>query len=117
MSKLLWCCLLLVLAASACSHKIKSRVQSPLGYMGGQQPMAQSQAPPPAVLVRGEVKTPIIPWTEDLTLARAIVAAEYRGLWDPHAIFIIRNGRPFKINPKHLLWGTEDPLLEPGDIV
>jgi hypothetical protein len=115
--KQLFCSCLLVVTMSACTTQSKSRVQVPPTYVTGEQAMAQSLAQRSAVLVRGDVKTPLILWTNGLTLARAILAAEYRALSDPHTILIIRAGQTYKINPKHLLSGREDPPLEPGDIV
>ena len=67
--------------------------------------------------IRGDVKNPAVPWNEELTLARAIVAAEYKGFWDPHVITIIRQGQSYKINPRDLLKGRDDPPLEPGDTI
>jgi len=110
--------LLLLLAVSACKTNSKSAAQAEAqALFAQQQAVAQMQQQQPSVFVRGEVKNRIIPWNEDLTLAQAIVAAEYRGPWDPHSILIIRKGQTLKINPKHLLWGTEDPHLEAGDLV
>src|SRR5688572_26675809 len=71
----------------------------------------------PTVFVRGDVKHPAIPWTEDLTVARAIVAAEYHALFDPLRIAVIRQGRTYEIKPRDLLRGREDFPLEPGDLV
>jgi hypothetical protein len=116
MKNLIWL-LLLVLAGSGCkTHSRSAQAQIQQAIAAQQQALAQWQQEP-SVLVRGEVKNPIVGWSEGLTLARAIVAAEYRGPWDPHQILIIRKGETFRINPKHLLWKTEDPLLEPGDII
>jgi hypothetical protein len=69
------------------------------------------------VTFRGDVKNRTVPWTEDLTLAQALLAAEYQGMWDPHSIVILRKGTKWPVNPKHLLSGRENPPLEPGDIV
>ncbi len=66
---------------------------------------------------RGEVRKFAVPWTEELTLSQGLLAAEYTGIWDPHTILVIRNGQTFKINPKRLLSGQDDPALEPGDVV
>lgn len=79
-------------------------------------------APPPTdqkavVWVRGDVKNRAVPWDEDLTLSRAIVAAEYTGLWDPHAISILRSGQTYKVNTRDLLKQRDDPFLQPGDVV
>ncbi len=69
------------------------------------------------VYFRGDVRKPGVPWAEGLTLSKGILAAEYAGIWDPHSILIIRKGETFKISPKRLLSGEEDPLLESGDVV
>ena len=81
----------------------------------------QVVAPPPEqkpiVWVRGDVKNRAVPWDEELTLSRAIIAAQYTGLWDPHAISVVRAGQSYKVNPRDLLRQRDDPMLEPGDIV
>jgi hypothetical protein len=77
--------------------------------------------PPPAqqpvVWIRGDVKNPAVLWSEQLTLARAIVAADYKGLWNPRMITVIRQGQSYRIHPRDLLQGREDPTLEPGDTI
>jgi hypothetical protein len=84
-------------------------------------PRVQVIQPPPTqqplVWIRGDVKNPAVPWNDQLTLARAIVAAEYKGLWDPHVIMIIRQGQTYRVKPRDLLSGRDDPALEPGDTV
>ena len=78
-------------------------------------------APPPeqkpVVWIRGDVKNRAVPWDEELTLSRAIAAAEYTGLWDPHAISVVRSGQFYKVNPRDLLKQRDDPVLQPGDVV
>lgn len=78
--------------------------------------------PPPAeqrpvVWIRGDVKNGVVPWNEELTLSRAIVAAQYIGLLDPHAISVLRAGETYKVNPRDLLKLRDDPVLQPGDVV
>jgi hypothetical protein len=70
-----------------------------------------------AVYFRGYVRKPVVTWKEDLTLAKAILEAEYTGQWDPRLITITRRGQVFRVNPRRLLSGLEDPALEPGDII
>ena len=70
----------------------------------------------PTVFVRGDVRYPAIPWTEDLSVARAILAAEYNALFDPQRIFVVRQGQSYEINPRDLLRG-DDFALEPGDLI
>jgi len=69
------------------------------------------------VWIRGEVKNRAVPWDEDMTLSRAIVAAEYTGFSDPHAISILRAGQTYKVNARDLLRQRDDPALQPGDVV
>jgi len=84
-------------------------------------PPIQIVAPPPEqkpmVWIRGDVKNRAVPWDEELTLSRAIIAAEFTGLWDPHAISIVRSGQSYKVNPRDLLKQRDDPALQPGDVV
>jgi hypothetical protein len=90
------------------------------GCAGRQLRVQQVPPPPvpqPVVWIRGDVKNPAILWNEELTLARAIVAAEYKGLGDPHMIIIVRQGQTYKVKPRDLLQGREDQPLEPGDTV
>jgi hypothetical protein len=86
-------------------------------FAAGQQQAMSAQTNAPSVNFRGDVKNPRVPWTEEMTLAKALVAAQYTGSWDPHTIVIVRQGEQYKLDPKRLLSGLEDPLLEPGDTV
>jgi hypothetical protein len=84
--------------------------------------LSREQMPPPpiqqpVVWIRGDVKNPVVLWNDQLTLAHAIVAADYKGFSDPHVIMIIRRGQSYKVNPRDLLRGVEDPALEPGDTI
>jgi len=85
-------------------------------YMPQQMNPQVMPDPHTSVLVQGDVRNAIVPWTEELTLARAIVAADYIGKWSPHSIAVIRNGRSQRISTTRLLHG-DDMYLEPGDIV
>jgi hypothetical protein len=69
------------------------------------------------VWIQGEVKNRAVLWNEELTLSRALVAAQYTGLWDPHSISVVRDGTAYKINPRDLLKQLDDPILRPGDVV
>ncbi len=79
-----------------------------------QQTQLQTQGP--SVTVNGEVRNHVIPWTEGLTLAKALLAADYCGAADPGQIFIVHNGRATRVEAKQLLTGVDIPL-QPGDIV
>ena len=69
------------------------------------------------VVVKGIVRHPVVAWSEDLTVARAIVTAEYVGARDPIVISIRRGHERFYIDPARLVLGIVDPWLEPGDVV
>jgi hypothetical protein len=105
------CCL------SGCVSKSKAKIEAQQAYIAGQQSaMMTMQANKTMVQIRGNVKNTSIPWTEDLTVAKAIVAAEYQGAHDPKSILIVRNGSGTEIPASELLQGHDEPLL-PGDIV
>ncbi len=72
---------------------------------------------PLSVIVKGNVKYPVIPWTEDLTVAKAILTAEYLGVRDPLTIIIRRQGDRMFVSPTRLVHGVVNPWLEPGDIL
>jgi hypothetical protein len=69
-----------------------------------------------SIRVLGSVKNPEIPWAEGLTLAKALVGADYAGRRDPSEIVVTRQREQIRINPKDLLRGANVPL-EPGDTV
>jgi len=114
---LLTCLLLLILAASGCTTNSKAKAQARAAFLAGQQQALMQQQQGPVVTVLGRVRNRTIPWTEELTLTKALVAAQYQGFSDPRVIFIIRNGLQFQVNVKQLLKGKEDPPLEPGDTI
>jgi hypothetical protein len=97
--------LLVALALAGCITK--QTIQLPA-------PSADQMA---VVFVRGDVKNRAVPWDEEMTLSRAIVAAQYTGLWDPHAISIVRAGHTYKVSARDLLKQRDDPPLQPGDVV
>jgi hypothetical protein len=116
MKELLVCCSLTVLLASGCVSKSKANAQARAAFQAGQrQGMMMAAAQGPSVWIVGNVKTPVVPWTQDLTLSKAIIAAEYRGAKDPDEIIVQRKGQePLHIHPQQLLRG-EDMPLQAGD--
>ena len=110
---------LLPLLAGGCVSKSTARLREREAYVKGQQEMLsnQQQAQQPTVFFRGLIGQPRVPWSEGMTLAQGILAANYTGVGDPGKIRIIRQGRAYKIDVKLLLRGQEDPVLEPGDII
>jgi hypothetical protein len=120
----------LALTAFGCANhsKDKSDAQIRRAYAAGaaaaQLQMQQSQTqqpmtPPtgdPQVRVLGAVRNPVLVWSEGLTLARALVLAEYQRNTAPASITIYRNNQPLVIDPQAVLNGTDYPLF-PGDMV
>jgi len=108
--------LLLAALVSGCVSKSTAKAQAQAAYLAGQRDgmmMAASQGP--SVWVIGNVKTTAIPWTQDLTLSKALVAAEYRGAKDPSEIIVQSKGQqPLHIHPQQLFQG-EDMPLQAGD--
>ena len=105
--------------------KSKADARARAAFFAGQQQAAmmsrqtQSQSTSfgaPTVTVLGEVRNSLVPWTVDLTLAKAVIAAEYFGRSDPVEIVIQRDGKEISYDPKKLLNG-QDVQLEPNDVV
>ena len=113
---------LLAVAAGGCVSKSKARAQARAAYLAGQQEamvrmqQAQAQGQGPSVTINGEVRNRIVPWTEGLTLAKALVAADYYGAAEPGLIIVVHNGIGRRYDLKQLLNGADLPL-EPGDMV
>ncbi len=112
-----------ILAAGAlqgCVSQAKARADAQAAYAAGQREAlanvggAQNQGP--LVTVVGNVKTPVLAWNPYLTLARAIVLADFQGPTEPAEIFICRQGRAIRYTAEELLKGQDVPL-QPGDVV
>jgi hypothetical protein len=111
--------LALVVALTGCTSQARAKANAQQAYVAGQQQAAalQREAMEPAVWFKGPVRNPRVPWTEDLTLAQALLVADYTGLSNPFKIDVIRQGKRHSINVGRLLRGTDNPLMEPGDVV
>ena len=102
---------------SGCVSKSKAEAKARAAFWAGQQQAAQQLAARgPFVTFVGEVRNPQIPWTADLTLAKALVAAEYFGARDPSEILLVRGGEEMRIDPSKLLEGEDIPL-QPRDVI
>jgi hypothetical protein len=113
---------LLAAAFVGCVSKSKADAQARKAYIAGQQEtmvrmqQMQTQGQGPCVTVNGEVRNHVVPWAEGMTLAKALVAADYIGSADPAQIIILRNGVGKRVEPRQLLSGVDIPL-QPGDVV
>jgi hypothetical protein len=108
--------LILVVGSSGCMTRSQSRADAQAAYQAGQRDayarIAALQRT--SVVIIGQVQNPEVQWTEGLTLAQAIVAADYTGHGNPKEISLIRQGETTQIDPKDLLRGNDVPL-QPGD--
>lgn len=117
----LW--MLLALSLAGCVSRSRARLQAHNAYLMGQNQallqaqQQQQQAQVPSVTVLGPVKNEKVPWTADLTLIRAIVAADYIDRQNPKTVTVTRNGETVAINPFRLWQGLDDIPLEAGDVV
>lgn len=112
----------LLLVSAGCVSKSKARLEAQRSFIEGQQQAIAAQqqmqaGQQPAVWFRGLVRNTRVPWSEGLTLSHGLAAAEYTGVMDPSVIVVIRQGQVYRVDPKRLLRGQEDPELQPGDIV
>jgi hypothetical protein len=122
---------LLFLFSTGCVSKTKKPTDYQRAYAAGaaaahaqmQQAQNQQSIPQPLpsttepqVRILGSVRNSVLMWTEGLTLARALVAAEYEKPNPPEAITIYRNNLPLHIDPQRVLQGEDYPLF-PGDLV
>jgi hypothetical protein len=110
---------LLVLLLAGCVSKREADIRARDAFIAGQQQAAkQSQSQQtPQVIMRGPVQNSLVPWEEGLTLAKAIVTADYTGFMNPILIRVIRNGQVIQeMKGIDLLHGHDVPL-EPGDVV
>ncbi len=130
--------LLLALAVCGCSSDAKTQLKIRRAYAAGeqaaraqmeqqqkqqqqqleqqQQQMETQSGSDPMVRILGHVKNPMFPWSEGLTLGRALVQAQYEDNNTPRAITIYRNNQPLQIDPQRLLQGQDFPLY-PGDTI
>lgn len=108
---------ILLFFTTGCETKSRARLEAHEAYIKGQQQGQEQSRPKPAIVtVTGLVNNHVIPWTEDLTLARAIVAADYTGFLNPRLIRVTRDGVTTEIKPGALLRG-EDMPLKAGDAI
>lgn len=108
--------LVAVCLVSGCVSQSTADARARAAFMEGQRQISVSAPAPqiPLVSISGFVKYPSIPWTPDLTLARALATANYQGAGDPSQIVVWRNGESVVVDASRLLRG-EDMPLQPGD--
>lgn len=110
--------LILAAVASGCITRSQAKADAQAAYLAGQRDtlasLARSQNT--SIVVIGPVQNREIPWTDGMTLAQAIVAANYSAPGSPKEIILLRRGESASIDPTDLLGGHDVPL-EPGDTI
>ncbi len=117
----LWACTLGMAALLAgCESKTRARAEARAAFVAGEQQamhnVEEMRNRGPTISVYGPVRNSVLPWSDDLTLSKAMVDAQYLGNTDPNQILIVREGHATPYDPKQLLKGQDVPL-EPRDIV
>jgi len=108
-AQFVWFMSVVLLAGCQCGRHTERTVLAP-------SPDDRDDVPAPG-MVKVNVMNSRVPWKEDLTVANAILTAEYLGARDPVSISVRRQGERFFVSPTRLLQGLVDPWLEPGDIL
>lgn len=106
-----------VFVASGCVSKATAKKQAQEAFRAGQQQainrMQQQQGD--VVRINGPVRQTTLPWTPNMTVASALVAADYYGP-EPSSILLVRDGRAMRLNTKELLAGRDVQLIA-GDVI
>jgi hypothetical protein len=109
---------ILFLAVLACGCASRSRMAAQNAFLAGQNAALREQlsAQSGNIVVRGPVRNHSVPWSNGLTLAQAVAAAEYLETRWPEQVLITRQGETAALEANALLGGTPIPL-EAGDVV
>lgn len=108
---------LVIALFAGCTTKSKARANAQKAYLTGQaQASAAADAKQNGISFSGPVLNPIVPWTEGITLAQAILAARWTGWKDPRLVVVIRAGERVELLLDESVAAAELPL-EPGDQV
>jgi len=102
---------------AGCVTKATAEAQARAAFLAGQQSeRVHELSQAPSINLLGPVQSPRIPWHQDLTLAQALIEAQYLPKTDPSLIVILRQGKAILVTPKQLL-GGEDIPLQSGDVI
>lgn len=102
----------------ACMSKSRARREAKVAFQAGQlQSPEHAKQVATTLLVRGQVRTPVVPWHPDMTLSAALLEAGYQGRTDPHRITLTRQGVVYVVDIRRLLKGLDNPAVLPGDLI
>jgi len=100
-----------------CVTKAEANARVRAAYLAGQQSAFASMAGEgKSVTIVGPVEYSKVPWVDGLSLAQAIVTANYTGRHNPRSITIVREGQEISVSPSDLA-RVHAILLQPGDRV
>lgn len=119
LTKLIFAALLiLTVATGGCMTRSQAEADEREAYLAGQRDAfaSMAEANRTSIMVIGQVQNHKIPWKDGMTLAQAIVEANYVSDFNPRQIILLRRGKSTGIDPKELLRGHDVPL-EPGDTI
>lgn len=108
----------LAVSVTGCTTKSAAKAAARAAYLEGQQKALGNLVEARRVNIRfiGPVRNPEVVWSNGLTLAQAIAAADYAETRDPNVIIIIRQRERVEV-PAHDLLAGKDWPLEPGDTI
>jgi hypothetical protein len=110
----------LTILLGGCVSKSQANARAQAAFFAGQQQgMARAQQIQSSggnITIMGAVRNNQVPWTTGLTLANALISADYIGQSEPKEIIINRGGQQMQIDPKQLLSGQDIPL-ESRDVI
>jgi hypothetical protein len=110
--------LVAILAFTGCTTRSKARAAEQAAFRAGQQQGTLSEkARQNGITVLGPVLNPLVPWTEDLTLAQVIVAAHWYGTSDPQRIILSHGDDRMEMTPEDILGPAGEFPMQPGDTV
>ena len=117
--RFLYVILILALGAlTGCVTRSQANAQARAAYAAGERAAYQTLAAHMTdIIVLGDVQKHDLPWVAGLTLAQALATANYVGLQNPQEIIVKRNSVEIPVDPRQLMRGQSDMLLQPGDTV
>lgn len=107
-----------MLMATGCTTRSKAQAQAQAAYREGQEQAFARMSEARRINIRfiGPVRHAEVIWSDGLTLAQAVAAADYWEARDPRVVTIVRQRERINIPPRELLSGKDWPL-EPGDTI
>lgn len=105
-------------AGTGCMSKSRARREANVAFQAGQlQSPEHARMVATTLLIRGQVRNPVVAWYPEMTLSAALLDAGYQGRTDPHRITLTRQGVVHVVDIRRLLKGLDNPGVFPGDLI